>query len=127
MPEMDPYTQARRLFDEHLKPTLDAIAGSRGEQDAEYFAAGIVYHLRGELGWSVAYYAKADALHYWCMATDRDEDELTEEDKAEFDDFWATWRHSKAWDDALWLDEYTGDTIVELIKWHIKETKEKDR
>ncbi len=125
MSNRDVHKEARTLFDQHVKPLLDDIRESQGEEDAEYFAGSIVYHLRGELGWSVAYYCKADALHYWCMETDRDEDELTDEQRAEFEDFWSTWRHSKAWDDALWLDEYTGDSIVELIKWHIKETKEK--
>lgn len=123
----NPYTEARSLFDLHVKPLLDEIRNSQGEEAAEYFASSIVYHLRGELGWSVAYYCKADALHYWSMETDRDEDELTDEQRAEFEDFWSTWRHSKAWDDALWLDEYTGDSIVELIKWHIKELKEREQ
>ena len=57
----DPYTEARTLFDQRIKPLLHEIAGAQGEEDAEYFAGSIVYHLRGELGWSVAYYAKADA------------------------------------------------------------------
>jgi hypothetical protein len=61
------------------------------------------------------------------MAKDYDEDELTTDQRAEFEDFWSTWRHSEAWDDALWLDEYTGDSIVELIKWHIRETEEKNQ
>jgi hypothetical protein len=121
----DPYTEARTLFDQYIKPLLYEIAGAQGEEDAEYFAGSIVYHLRGELGWSVAYYTKADALHYWCLARDYDEDELTADQRTEFGDFWSTWRHSKAWDDALWLDEYTGDSIVDLIEWHIKESKEK--
>lgn len=123
----DPYPEARKVFDQHIKPLLYEIAGSQGEEDAEYFAGSIVYHLRGELGWSVAYCGKADARHYWCMTRDYEEDELTDEQKAEFEDFWITWRHSKAWDDALWLDEYTGDSIVELIKWHIRETEEKGK
>jgi hypothetical protein len=122
----DPHKEARRVFEQHIKPIFDEIADSQGEEDAEYFAGSIVYHLRGELGWSVAYYTKADALHYWCMETDRDEDELAHEQRAQFEDFWSSWRHSKAWEDALWLDEYTGDSIVELIKWHIRETEEKD-
>ena len=83
----DPYKEARRLFDHHIKPVMDEITSSQGEEDAEYFAGSIVYHLRGELGWSVAYYSKADALHYWCMETDRDEDELNDEQRVEFEDF----------------------------------------
>jgi hypothetical protein len=121
------HREARTLFDRYVKPLLDEIAGSQGEVDAEYFAGSIVYHLRGELGWSVAYYGKDDARHYWCMAKDYEEDELTADQRAEFEDFWSTWRHSKAWDDALWLDEYTGDSIVDLIEWHIKESKEKEQ
>ncbi len=112
----DPYKEARRLFDRHVKPVLNEITRSQGEEAAEYFAGSIVYHLRGELGWSVAYYSKADALHHWCVATDHDEAELNDGQRAEFEEFWSTWRHSKAWDGALWLDEYTGDSIVELIE-----------
>ena len=122
---LDPYAEAGKVFHQHIKPLLYEIAGSRGEEDAEYFAGSIIYHLRGELGWSVAYYTKGDALHYWCIARDYDEDELTEEQKIEFEDFWTSWRHSKSWDDALWLDEYTGDSIVELIEWHTKEAEER--
>lgn len=121
----DTNSEARTLFEQHIKPLLDEIRDSQGEDDAEYFAGGIVYHLRGVLGWSVAYYAKADALHYWCIARDYDFDELTDEQKDEFEAFWSTWRHSKAWGDALWLDEYTGESIVELINWHTRETEEK--
>lgn len=121
----DPHTEARRVFVQHVKPLLDEIRDSRSEDDAEYFAGSIVYHLRGELGWSVAYYTKDDARRYWCITRDYEEDGLTAEQKAEFEDFWSSWRHSKSWDDTLWLDEYTGDSIVELIKWHMKETKEK--
>jgi len=66
------HREARTLFDQHVKPLLDEIRESQGEEDAEYFAGSIVYHLRGVFGWSVAYYSKADALHYWCMETDRD-------------------------------------------------------
>jgi hypothetical protein len=75
------HEEARALFDRHIKPVLTEIRDSQSEEDAEYFAGSIVYHLRGELGWSVAYYCKADALHYWCMETDRDEDELTDEQR----------------------------------------------
>lgn len=123
----DAHTEARTLFEQHIKPLLDEIRDSQSEDDAEYFAGSIVYHLRGALGWSVAYYTKADALHYWCIARDYDFDELSHEQKAQFEDFWSTWRHSKAWDDALWLDEYTGESIVELINWHIRETEEKKK
>ena len=121
----DPYAEARDLFDQHVKPLLDAIRTSQGDDDAEYFAGSILYHLRAELGWSVAYYNKADALHYWYLATGCDEDESTDADSAEFENFWSTWRYSKAWNDGLWLGEYTGDSIVELIDWHIKERREK--
>ena len=121
----DPHSRARRVFDRHIRPAIYEFAASKGEEGAEYFAASILYNLRGELGWSVAYYSSSDALQYWCTATDRDEDELTEDDKAQFEDFWSSWRHSKPWNDAMWLDEYTGDSIVELIRWHIRETEEK--
>jgi hypothetical protein len=41
---------------------------------------------------------RAEALHYWCRATDRDEDELTHDQKSEFEAFWSTWRHDNAWE-----------------------------
>jgi hypothetical protein len=119
------HTEAHVLFDQYIKPLLDDIREMQSEEDVQYLAGSIVYHLRGELCWSVAYYTRADALHYWCIETDHDEDELTDEQRAEFEDFWSMWRYSKAWDAALLLDEYTGDSIVELIKWHITESKEK--
>jgi len=121
----DTNKEAQKLSQQHIQPLLDEIRESHGEDNAECFAGSIVYQLRGAFGWSVAYYGKADALHYWCIARDYDFDELTHEQKTEFEDFWSTWRHSKTWDDALWLDEYTGESIVELINFHIKETEEK--
>lgn len=118
------HVEARRVFEAHVKPALDRIRNEHGDEAADYFAGSIVYHLRAELGSSVAYYTKADALHYWCLLTGYDLDDLTDEQRSEFDAFWRTWVHDKAWTDALWLDDYTGDSIVELMKWHIKERKE---
>lgn len=120
---------------------LDELSG-RGE-DAELFANSIVCHLTQRFGWSITYYGKADAAHYWLMTQDyegnydgydlvdkkpepSDPAELVRL-REEFETFWEGtdeslgWRWDKSWTDAYWLSEYTGDTITELMNYHIQD------
>lgn len=103
---------------------LDEIAESQGEEDAEDFAGSIVYHLRGQLGWSVAYYTRAGALLSDASLRFATKTSSRASRKPSTRTSGARGATASRADDALWLREYTGDSIVDLIEWHIKESKE---